>query len=250
MKCAIIASLIFLCFPLSLSVRSQTPLKVLVDLSEGGSSSPRLYKKFANYLKAQNCVVNIEHISHYNQQSFDLLFSSIKLPEHTLKLINSYQVMQIKREKGHFSQAAIIVRQKTHINDLQSLSGVHFAFVHPSSITGFADQKTMLQHAGVELQHNQTVFTDNHIGALSLLLHKDVFAIGVDYLFAEQWVKSNGLKILATGEPQAVGGLYAKRSSRPAQLNPCLVAIKALTRNRKPGRSILKLFPDWIVNYQ
>ena len=78
---------------------------------------------------------------------------------------------------GYFSE--ILVRKDSNINSIADLKGKKFAFVDPSSSSGYIYPGAMLVENGFDLSKDITYqFSGGHDKSLQLLLNKDVDAIG------------------------------------------------------------------------
>lgn len=224
---------------------------LLIDTSEGGSSSPRLTRQLALYLVDEGCPMEVSVGDTEPDKAFSAYFRALSGAADQANFIGNAKLKAAAvLEFGNYSQAAILVRASTGISSVTSLGSVHMAFVNQKSITGYLDQQEILRQADVEIDTARQIFTDSHIGALSLLMHGDVFAAGVDVEIADKWAQHNGLKTIARGPARTPGGLYVSKDIDPAILKACVNALTGLNRDQKPGKSLLKLFPDWLTGFR
>ena len=240
--------------------------ELVIDVSEGGSESLRLQKKLTRYLADRNCPLQARVDSSFvskdesedgskgesadkaNKKPIAAVFLPLQRP---LKLAGSTAKsdpdLTIKTLSSvNYSPAVVLVRSVTGVDNLSSLAHESLSAVTQQSISGYQDQMAMLTAAGVQQPNERLVFAGNHIGALSLLMHKDVFAAAVDFSVAERWAKSNGLQVIASGKKRTTGGVYFNKNATPDVKANCSKALLALSRDKQPGKSLLKLFPDWL----
>jgi len=236
--------------------------ELVIDVSEGGSESLRLQKKLTRYLADRNCPLQVRVDSSFigkdesegesadkaNKKPVAAVFlplqRPLKLAAFTAKASPDLTIKTLSSVK--YSQAVVLVRSVTGVDNLSSLAHESFSAVTQQSISGYQDQMAMLTAAGIPQPNERLVFAGNHIGALSLLMHKDVFAAAVDFSVAERWAKSNGLQVIANGQKRATAGVYFNKNTTPEVKANCSQALFALSRDKQPGKSLLKLFPDWL----
>lgn len=222
-------------------------LDLFIDGSEGGSDSLRLTSKLEDHLSGVNCPLRITTEEPNPGAAFDAYFYALSpdgdLPDGVTRALKATVV------GPQYSQAAIVVHASASIQNLSNLDSVRMAYVSDRSVTGYGDQLHLLEQAGVKVEGSKVHFTDNHFGALSLLMHGDVFVAGVDAVFADRWAEKNGLEIIAVGPQRALGGIYFRPDVPEDTVAACSHALTILRRDEKPGKSILKLFPDWLSHF-
>jgi len=222
-----------------------------VDSREGGSTSTRVRDKLQRYLHEADCPLGVSVGNHAPQTEFALSFSALsRSPGVNGTGGEEGPALIAVASGGGYSQAAVLVRSSTGIDSVDKLGSVHMAFVGARSVTGYLDQQQLLEQSGIALDAEKTVFTDNHVGAVSLLMHKDVFAAGVDAGLAQKWAATNGLRIIALGPEREAGGIYISQSVDAQSRAACTEALTALRRDGQPGKSIMKLFPDWVQGFK
>ena len=230
----------------------------VIDISEGGSESLRLQKKLTRYLADRNCplTVSVDSQSGIKDDSankasingiiaiFVPLKPPLNLADFSAKTDPDLPITTLS--SANYSQAVVLVRAATGVDKLSSLAGEPISAVTRQSISGYQEQMAMLAASGVAASKERLIFAGNHVGALSLLMHKDVFAAAVDFSVAERWAQTNGLRVIATGSKKSIGGVYFNAKIAPKLRANCGQALSALSREEQPGKSLLKLFPDWL----
>ena len=219
-----------------------------IDLSEGGSASKRQLDKFREYLADNNCSVLLDVSDDGHVKEASLIFSALRTQSSNIKkeyrlLLNGYSSL------GDSAQGVILVRDSTDTNDLNSLSGETLAFVGRGARSAYSDLKKLIEGSGLEINQQKVILTGNHVGAVTLLLHKDAFAVGVDQSLAARWANKNALKVIARGPERLIGGFYVTQKQNGLDLKACITAIKQLKRNNKSGKSLMRIFPDWLLGF-
>ncbi|WP_196137943.1 PhnD/SsuA/transferrin family substrate-binding protein [Aliikangiella sp. G2MR2-5] len=227
----------------------------IIEQSEGGSNNPRLINKFEEYLSQNKCNLKVQV---FNNIKGNLNTVSNATDLYFMPLIEGKQGKQIRLLKavsqaGDYTQSAIVVRKNAG-DKLDTVRGSHVSFVSPASKTGYNDQMDLLGRNKIIVDSGNIMFSGNHIGALSLLLHKDVFAAGVDRSLAEKWLDSNNLKIIGIGSKREVGGIYSPsdaniNDSRSSGSASCLKALIKLSPRDKKHKRLMKVFPDWLTGF-
>ena len=114
--------------------------------------------------------------------------------------------------------AEIYVRKDSGINDIKDLKGKKFAFVDPSSSSGYIYPGAMLVEAGLNIDKDLTYqFSGGHDKSLQLLLNKDVDAMATFDGVPEKYKKDfpnavTDTKIIKTSE--LIPGVMVTASSK------------------------------------
>jgi len=223
---------------------------IYIDLSEGGSESSRQVAKLKNYLKKGQCDAVIETGFKSPVKNYDLYFFPLSPDKDWLSQTRLTFALQADTRNGVNTRGVIMVRANTNLKSLTSLKDEPISFLNRYSRLGFLDQQQMFQTADVKLSDQKNFATDNHSAAMTLLLHKDVFAAFVEASLAEQWGEANGLKVLAHGPERKVGGFYISEGVNRLDLKACLISLASINRSQRKGKSLLRLFPDWVTSFK
>lgn len=240
-------------------VNSSVPLETAPDLhrglsfyintTEGGDISDRRLSDLQHYFKKNQC--DIEVISAGGElaegSTADIVFMPLEqdIPKSFQKIFN-LSVVDDQPLSG-----SLLVRSSTGIRNITELADVRIAFLSPGSVTGFELQKVLLDGAGVTLKEELMTFTHSHLGAMSLLLHKDVFAAGVATPLAKKWAKGNDLTIVAESPQVVPGGLWMKNTIDYDVSEPCKQSFKNLfdNNNDRKIKNFAKIFPVWVKGF-
>ncbi len=91
---------------------------------------------------------------------------------------------------------------------------------------------------------NTFFYVPNHVGAISMLMHSDVFASVTAAPLARRWAEANDLSIVALTDSVETGGWWMHRSTSKDQIKSCSTALS------KMGPSQLKALPVWIGGFK
>lgn len=221
-------------------------LRLYINATEGGDISDRRLSDLQDYFKKSPC--NIQTIeaggASADESAADIVFMPLEQD-----ITKSFQkIFNLSVVDDQPLSASLLVRSSTGIRDIAELADVRIAFLSPDSVTGFHLQKILLDEAGVTLKKDLITFTDSHLGAMSLLLHKDVFAAGVATPLAKKWANANGLTIVAESPPVVPGGLWMKSTLAPEEIEACKKSLKNLFENNSDRKikNLMKIFPVWV----
>lgn len=102
----------------------------------------------------------------------------------------------------------------------------------------------LLQEAGVKEQMDTFFYMGNHVGTISMLLHRDVFATVTAEPLAKRWAEANDLSIVDISDEVETGGWWIHRSLSEEQIKRCSNALGRM------GRSQHKALPAWIDGFE
>ena len=222
------------------------PLTMFVSSAEGGAISGRRLHNLSRYLTQQGCPVSdIETAAEYPQDlNAQLVFAPL---EHDFG--SDYRpLLNLKVLNGAELSASVLVRGSTAVPDLQALSGVRIAFLSPDSVTGYLLARDLFASVGVEHKSDRITYTRTSVGAMSLLLHKDVFAAVIATPLADKWSRDNDLQLVGVTEAVNPGALWSKGMS-PAMQARCQAAFLELSDGSRSSKKLLKIFPGWLQGF-
>ncbi len=221
------------------------PLSLGLDLKEGGRLTPKAVSQFERYMALQDCELKIETDSQKISKS-DLYFSALDLPP----LLPSHnKVLSASILNNEPLTITILVKSSTGISDLSSLQGERLAIISYISHVGGIKATTLLTASGLDLNKGKIYQTGNYLGAMSLLLHGDVFMAAIPGPLARQWLKHNELTIIAESEPTETGGLFIKPLIGQARKASCITAFKSLKKEHRRDKKMV-IFPSWLTGFK
>ncbi len=241
--------LLFYLLLLGLPAHSDNSLSLYINSAEGGEMSIRRIQSLKNYFKDNGCVIQeIFTAEDINKNIHtDFIFNP---------LADDYsddyrQLSKIQVLNNEALSMSILVRASTGISDLKDLNNVRLALFSEKSITGYQIPQIMFNNAGIVFNPELITFTQTNIGAMALLLHKDVFTAVIATPLANKWLVSNDLKIVNTSEIIQTGGLWVKNrlleNKVTAQMAAhCQQAFSQLFEKPIENKSLIRLFPSWI----
>lgn len=224
-------------------------LSLYINTQEGGDISDRRLSDLRNYFNKSRC--NIQKVAAGDNSVAGAAADIVFMPLSQDAAIPFQKVFNLGVVGDQPLSASLLVRSSTGIRDITELADVRIAFLSPGSVTGFRLQEALLDDAGVTLQKDLVTFTHSHLGAMSLLLHKDVFAAGVATPLAKKWAKANDLAIVAESQSVVVGGLWMKSTIADEQRENCKRSLKNLFENKRDRKvkSLTKIFPAWVAGF-
>jgi len=167
-----------------------------------------------------------------------------------MEAINLFEKLSnIKIINNDKLSASVLVRGETGINSIKSLENVRIAFLSPNSITGYQLPSNIFQLANIIHSREKITFTQTNLAAVSLLLHKDVFAATIATPLAKKWAADNNLIIVVTSKEIEAGGLWVKKSLSAKTKENCSRAFTNLTKTGNINKKLIKLFPAWIDSF-
>ncbi len=230
----------------SVSAYAAEPLTLFINSAEGGAISGRRLNSFSHYLNLNGCpVTKVKTAAELPELlTAELVFTALKYNPG-----KPYQpLLKLKVLNDAALSSSILVRGSTAVTNLRALKGVRIAFLSPYSITGYQLAQDMFLKLGVEHNRDRITFTRTNVGAMSLLLHKDVFAAVIATPLAEKWRQANDLQLLGVSETVEAGGLWSKELS-PAMLAACRRAFLELSDGSRSSQKLLKIFPGWLQGF-
>ncbi len=231
---------------LSTGLQAAEPLTLFIQSSEGGAISGRGLHNFSRYLTGQDCPVGaIETAAELpDGLNAQLVFVPLKSTQNL-----PYQpLLNVQVLNNAELSASVLVRGSTAVSDLKSLSGVRIAFISPESVSGYQLAQALFAANGVEHKRDRITFTRTNVGAMSLLLHKDVFAAVIATPLADKWSEANDLKIVGVTRAVEPGALWGRDLS-PALRANCRSAFMALSDGSRSSKKLLKIFPGWLQGF-
>jgi len=220
------------------------PLSLSLDLTEGGRLSPKAISQFEQYMAQQECEIKV--LTKKTIES-DVYFSA---------QLNSTQSLPsyIRRMKAFTIDnrpltMSILVKSSTNLEDLSSVQGERLAIMSHDSYLGGVLSKKLLTDIGIKLIPAKVYETGNYFGAVSLLLHGDVFIAAIPGPLARKWQGHNKLSIIAESAAASLGELLFKPSLPESKIESCIKGFSTLTKiNRRDKK--MKIFPSWLGGFQ
>lgn len=162
------------------------------------------------------------------------------------KYRNDYQLIaRAKTLMGKLTvRGAFLVHASTGIESLATLQGERIGFVNKKSWSGYLLPIKTLKAAGVTEQRNTFFIAGNHVGAVSYLLHSNMFATVTAEPLARRWAEGNDLTIVALTDEVETGGWWIKRTVSKDKVESCKLALSKLERAQ------LKALPAWIESFE
>ena len=219
---------------------------LFIDGTEGGETSKRNIKRLEKYLQTNACAVDVvSSNTSQTKQTASFIFTAL---DKTIS--DSYQKqLSILTVDNEAISTSILVRNSTGIKELKSLQGVRFATLNKSSTLGYLLPLAMLYKADVNIDPDKLTLVQSNISAISLLLHKDVFAAAITTPLAKKWAKANDLRILATSNSLLTGGILVHQETPRSLVQQCLKALTSLSRANTTTKKVSKVFPAWIERF-
>ena len=226
---------------------SEQSLTMLIDSSEGGENSDKRTHQLRMYLISKEC--NVQTIKfedeHQSNSKYDLVFKPIQK-----NLSHDYrQQLSIKVIAGTPLSASIVVRKSTAIKSLENLSNIHIAFLSEESELGYRLPIELLNQSGVTFTKHNITFAQSNLAAVSLLMHKDVFAAVIATPLARRWEKTNDLLIVSKTRELIPGGIWFRKKLSDQNIKLCGNAFSSLNQSDRHGKKLLSIFPGWIESF-
>ena len=229
------------------TVGAEAPSLLYIDSSEGGDVSIRNVDRLKKHLLKYQCDVDIVigDLDKAVKQSASFIFSPLDrlLPADYLILTN------IKVINDEPLSSSILVRNSTGISDIKSLEGVRFALLNKGSVTGYQLPLSILNQAEIRPNFEKVTLVQSNMSAISLLLHKDVFAAAIATPLAEKWANANDLRVVATSDSVSSGALLVNKKVSLETTQKCLSAFKILTLDNSKLKRVMKVFPAWVAGF-
>ena len=218
-----------------------------IDISEGSQLSERYTDRLKAYLQRYGCMIDRVNshpiINSHEHANFIFLPVNKDLSKSYSKILN------ITVKNNEPLSGSILVRKETGISHINILKNIPIAYVSEASLTGFKLQEALFKAVNIQNDKQNITFAQSNEGAISLLLHKEVIAVGVATPLAKIWEKANGLLIVATSKSIDVGGVWAKKGTDASIIENCKNAFVKLPNSEQKNKKLMKLFPAWIESF-
>ena len=233
--------LLFLNTLVSHAIADAPFISISVDHDDGGRAGDQYMHDLVTALNANGCNAVSNAEPNNSQMLFDSRPVSIAKKDRT-----DYQLIARARTlNGELMvRGAILVQASTGIENLGTLRGELIGFVTRKSWSGYRMPLKTLNQAGIMEMKDKFSFAGNHVGAVSALLHKDVFATVTAEPLAKRWAEPNDLSIVAVSDAVETGGWWIHRSVSEKQIKNCAQALSKLERSQ------LKALPAWIDGFE
>ena len=215
-----------------------------LDLSEGGRLTPKAVSQFETYMAQQDCELKIEAT---NKPDITKLYFSPLIS--AVDLLNKQKILSISTLNSEPLTITILVKSSTGVDNLSSLQGKRLAIISHYSYIGGTTAKDILAQSGIKLEEKKVYETGNYFGAMSLLLHGDVFSAAIPGPLARQWKDHNKLSIVAESQGFSTGGLFIASDIDKSKKALCIAAFSSLKKkNRRDKR--MNIFPSWAAGFK
>lgn len=228
-----------------------TPLNFGLDLTEGGRLSSKATTQFEKHMAEQNCELTIVDetslsLESLDFESLDLYFSVVEAglaPTHFLPALIARTI------NDEPLTITILIKSSTNIDTLVSIQGERLGIISHKSFLGGEQAKRLLTDAGIRLHNSKIYQTENYFGAISLLLHGDVFIAAIPGPLASQWKEHNKLSIIAESKPFQLGELFINTSVTKSQRESCTQAFLSLSKANRRDKK-MDIFPAWLAGFK
>ncbi len=225
------------------AVADSDSVTVSIDHDDGGRTSDSYMDDLLVALNKNGCKTVLSHNKGINNAQ--LLFDSRPVSITKQDRTDYHLIAQAKTLEGKLTvRGAFLVHASTGIENLSTLQGMSIAFIGKKSWSGYHMPMKSLQAAGVKEEMNTFFYVPNHVGAISMLMHSDVFATVTAAPLARRWAEANDLSIVALTDSVETGGWWMHRSTSKDQIKSCSTALS------KMGPSQLKALPVWIGGFK
>ncbi len=248
MKLKRYTSIVIVLFSFIISIKVfSAPLELVLPLGEGGSQTSRSIESFKQYMLKRECSVDLKFKE--GGVAGDIYFSAA--PQASLgQEVRDYETLnRVKTYKNFPLTTAIIIKASTGVSDLSSVAGERLSIISETSYLGGEQVRKLYNDEGVVLDDENIYLTQHYEGAITLLLHGDVFVAAVPGPLARRWEKANNLNIIAESEPLDIGGMLIKKALSEAQKTLCESAFVDLKRTTRRDKR-MNIFPAWVEGFQ
>lgn len=226
---------------------SDESLTMLIDSSEGGEISDKRKDQLKKFLKNNQC--NVQTIGfddeHQSNTKYDLIFKPIKKNPGS----DYSRQLSIKVLDDTPLTASIMVRKSTAIESLGNLASIHIAFLSEKSELGYQLPIELFDQAGVTFTKHNITFTQSNLAAVSLLMHKDVFAAVIATPLARRWAITNDLSVVSKTRELVPGGIWFHENMSDQRAKLCSDAFMSLNQSDRRAKKLLSIFPGWIESF-
>lgn len=228
---------------LNLAIADSAPITISTDYDDGGRVGDSYMHDLLTALNNNGCNT-VLHDGSGDAQG-QLLFDSRPISIAKKDRSDYRLIARAKTLEGKLTvRGAFLVHASTGIEDLITLQGERIAFVGKKSWSGYHMPLQSLHDAGVKEQRDTFFYVGNHVGTVSMLLHRDVFATVTAAPLARRWAETNDLSIIALTDKVETGGWWMQRRLSEKQIKNCAVALSMLERSQ------LKALPNWIDGFE
>lgn len=218
-------------------------LTVTINHDDGGRTSKRHQRILLKALNEEGCPAVVSPVA--DGKAADLIFDSRPPAEMRGEESGNELIAQAITEEGKaIVRGAILVKASTGSADLTSLQGERMAFVGEKSWSGYILPQKLLNAAGVKPEPDTVFFSANHAGAVTMVLHGDVFAAAVAEPLAKRWADANDLSIVDVTEEVETGGWWMRAGVSTELVQRCGLAFARLEKTS------LKALPAWIHGFK
>ena len=236
----------------SLLISSQAyaaPVSFALDLTEGGRLSSKAISQFEKHMTEQDCELAIIDESNRDLESLTNVDMYFSVAATELSDTHFLPVLKAKTINDEALTITILIKSSTNIDTLASIQSERLAIISHQSFLGGEQAKRLLTDAGIRLDNSKIYQTNNYFGAMSLLLHGDVFIAAIPGPLARQWQAHNKLSIIAESAPFQLGELFFNKSMTRSQRESCAQAFLSLNKlNRRDKK--MDVFPAWLAGFK
>ena len=219
----------------------QTSITLSIDHDDGGRISDSYIQDLLAALNNNGCKAVLHAGDGHGQLLFDSRPVSIAKKDRSEHRL----IARAKTLDGKLTvRGAFLVHASTGIEDLSILQGERIAFVGKKSWSGYHMPLRLLHNAGVKEQRDTFFYVGNHVGTVSMVLHRDVFACVTAAPLARRWAEANDLSIIALTDEVETGGWWIHRRFSEEQINGCAQSLSKLEHAQ------LKALPTWIDGFE
>ena len=242
----LITTLVLLFFPDMVSAQEKPSelesVRINVNHDDGGKTGKRHLRDLLDALNKAGCNAILDDAS--AAVPAQIIFDSRPVSVVNKQRPDYRLIARAKTLYGALEvRGAILVHASRGITDLSVLKGEWISFVSKKSWSGYLLPLQLLQEAGVNENSNTFYFVDNHVGAVSALMHKDVLVAVIAEPLAQRWAKLNDLSIVAVTNAVETGGWWMHRSVSEKLTQDCAQAMTTLDRSQH------KALPAWIDGF-
>ncbi|MDH5601527.1 MAG: phosphate/phosphite/phosphonate ABC transporter substrate-binding protein [Gammaproteobacteria bacterium] len=224
-----------------LSLANFAGITVSTDYDDGGRAGEDYLNMLISALNENGCNTVLSSTTGQAQLVFDSRPVTIAKKDRS-----DYQLIaRAKTLMGKLTvRGAFLVHASTGIESLATLKGERIGFVNKKSWSGYILPIKTLKDAGITEQRNTFFIAGNHIGAVSYLLHSNMFATVTAEPLARRWAEANDLSIVALTDEVETGGWWIHRTVSKDKVKSCKLALSKLERAQ------LKAMPAWIESFE
>ncbi len=232
---------------MSMGVESK-PLTFGLKNGEGGHQTGRAVDAFEGHMAENGCKVKV--LFSDERVGNGAIYFSATLPEKNEKESQQYErLADIRTYQDYPLTTTVLIKASTGITDLKSAAGERLSVVSDVSYIGWEVLQQLYRDAGVTINSDDVYLAGFYEGAITLLLHGDVFAAAVPGPLARRWAKPNGLNIVAESEVLDVGAVWINGTIERSQRAQCRNALLSLKRTTRRDKR-MSIFPAWVEGFK